>query len=52
MGWAYFRERGTPIENTPISLFEQPLKVITHGRIFESLGITESVDTQLQYKKL
>ena len=29
------RTLGEILENTPIPLFEQPLKLIAHGRIFE-----------------
>ena len=28
------------LKNTPNSLFEQPLKFVAHGRIFESLRVT------------
>ena len=41
-GWAYFQMGGLIFgregsRNTPTPLFEQPLKFIAHGRIFESL---------------
>jgi len=45
IGWAYFHELGggglfskeSVIENMATLLFEQPLKFIAHGHIFESL---------------
>ena len=37
MSWAHFERKITTLKNNPTPLFEEPLKFIVHGHIFERL---------------